>query len=91
MEPPREETETGIASKLARGTFSAIWRRWRRFFREGDEMAASFDKLIQEIGSRYCIGPKACPLVQEALGLIIGAVSSIGSRPPVSPSRLLLG
>ena len=33
-------------------------------------MAASFDKLIQEIGTRYCIGPKACPLVQETLGLI---------------------
>jgi uncharacterized protein YidB (DUF937 family) len=47
------------------------WRRQRRFFREGDEMAASFDKLIQEIGTRYSIGPKACPLVQETLGLII--------------------
>ena len=35
-------------------------------------MATFFDKLIQEIGSRYCIGPKACPLVQETLGLIIG-------------------
>ena len=34
-------------------------------------MAASFDKLIQEIGTRYSIGPKACPLVQETLGLII--------------------
>jgi len=33
---------------------------------------ATFDKLIQEIGSRYCIGPKACPLVQETFGLIIG-------------------
>ena len=46
-------------------------RRQRRFFREGDEMAASFDKLIQEIGTRYSIGPKACPLVQETLGSII--------------------
>jgi len=34
-------------------------------------MAASFDKLIQEIGTLYSIGPKACPLVQETLGLII--------------------
>jgi hypothetical protein len=34
---PRDETETGIASKFVRGTLSAIWRRWRRFFREGDE------------------------------------------------------
>ena len=25
---------------------------------------ATFDKLIQEIGSRYCLGPKAYPLVQ---------------------------
>jgi len=32
---------------------------------------AAFDKLIQEIGTRYSIGPKACPLVQETLGLII--------------------
>ncbi|MGC2221811.1 MAG: hypothetical protein WA624_05315 [Methylocella sp.] len=32
MEHPRDETETGIASKLARGTLSAMWRRWRRFF-----------------------------------------------------------
>jgi outer membrane protein OmpA-like peptidoglycan-associated protein/uncharacterized protein YidB (DUF937 family) len=31
---------------------------------------AAFDKLIQEIGSRYCLGPKAYPLVQETLGLI---------------------
>ena len=31
---------------------------------------ATFDKLIQEIGSRYCLGPKAYPLVQETLGLI---------------------
>jgi hypothetical protein len=38
MEFPREEAETGIASKLVRGTFSAIGRRWRRFFREGDEV-----------------------------------------------------
>ena len=26
---------------------------------------ATFDKLIQEIGSRYCLGPKAYPLVEE--------------------------
>jgi hypothetical protein len=25
---------------------------------------ATFDKLIQEIGSRYCLGSKAYPLVQ---------------------------
>jgi uncharacterized protein YidB (DUF937 family) len=31
---------------------------------------AAFDKLVQEIGSRYCLGPKAYPLVQEILGLI---------------------
>jgi outer membrane protein OmpA-like peptidoglycan-associated protein/uncharacterized protein YidB (DUF937 family) len=31
---------------------------------------AAFDKFIQEIGSRYCLGPKAYPLVQETLGLI---------------------
>jgi outer membrane protein OmpA-like peptidoglycan-associated protein/uncharacterized protein YidB (DUF937 family) len=31
---------------------------------------AAFDKLIQEIGSRYCVGPKAYALVQETLDLI---------------------
>ena len=32
-----EEAEPGIASKLARGTFSAIfcWRRWRRWSWKG--------------------------------------------------------
>src|ERR1700731_1542381 len=44
-------------------------RRDSRHFREGLKMA-TFDKLIQEIGSRYCLGPKAYPLVQETLGLI---------------------
>ncbi|MGH6800626.1 MAG: YidB family protein, partial [Methylocella sp.] len=32
----------------------------------------TFDKLIQEIGSRYCLGDKAGPLVQATLGLISG-------------------
>jgi hypothetical protein len=40
---------------------------------------ATFDKLIQEIGSQFCIGPKACPLVQETLGLISGQPGGIGS------------
>ncbi len=31
---------------------------------------AGFDTLVQEIGSRYCIGPKAYLLVQETLRLI---------------------
>jgi OmpA-OmpF porin, OOP family len=39
---------------------------------------ATFDKLIQEIGSRYCLGPKACPLVQETLGLISGQPGGTG-------------
>ena len=39
---------------------------------------ATFDKLIQEIGSRYCLGPKAYPLVQETLGLITGQPGGIG-------------
>jgi uncharacterized protein YidB (DUF937 family) len=39
---------------------------------------AAFDKLIQEIGSRYCLGPKAYPLVQEILGLIKGQPGGIG-------------
>ena len=59
-------------------------------------MATFFDKLIQEIGSRYCIGPKACPLVQETLGLITGQPGGIGDflntfKAPVSPPRLLPG
>jgi len=39
---------------------------------------AAFDKLIQEIGSRYCLGPKAYPLVQETLGLIKRQPGGIG-------------
>jgi hypothetical protein len=31
---------------------------------------ATFDKLIQEIDSRYCLGLTAYPLVQEILGPI---------------------
>src|SRR3984893_4759351 len=33
---------------------------------------ATFDELIQDIGSQYSLGPRASPLVQETLGLIIG-------------------
>ena len=33
---------------------------------------ATFDQLIQEIESRYSLGPKASPLVHEILGLISG-------------------
>jgi outer membrane protein OmpA-like peptidoglycan-associated protein/uncharacterized protein YidB (DUF937 family) len=36
------------------------------------------DKLVQEIGSRYCLGPKAYPLVQETLGLIKRQPGGIG-------------
>jgi uncharacterized protein YidB (DUF937 family) len=39
---------------------------------------AAFDKLIQEIDSRYCLGPKAYPLVQETLGLIKRQPGGIG-------------
>jgi uncharacterized protein YidB (DUF937 family) len=39
---------------------------------------ATFDKLIQEIDSQFCIGPKACPLVQETLSLISGQPGGIG-------------
>jgi OmpA-OmpF porin, OOP family len=39
---------------------------------------AAFDKLIQEIGSRYSLGPKAYPLVQETLGLIKRQPGGIG-------------
>jgi OOP family OmpA-OmpF porin len=39
---------------------------------------ATFDKLIQEIGSRYCLGPKAYPLVEETLGLIKRQPGGIG-------------
>jgi OmpA-OmpF porin, OOP family len=47
-------------------------------FREGLKMAA-FDKLIQEIDSRYCLGPDAYPLVQETLGLIKRQPGGIGA------------
>jgi|GEM_PF-1251178 len=33
---------------------------------------ATFDELIQDIESRYSLGPKASPLVHETLGLISG-------------------
>src|ERR1700731_4577462 len=39
---------------------------------------ATFDKLIQEIGSRYFLGPKASPLVEETLGLIKRQPGGIG-------------
>lgn len=39
---------------------------------------AAFDKLIQEIGSRYCLGPKAYALVHETLGLIKRQPGGIG-------------
>jgi outer membrane protein OmpA-like peptidoglycan-associated protein/uncharacterized protein YidB (DUF937 family) len=39
---------------------------------------ATFDKLIQEIGSRYCLGPNAYPLVKETLGLIKRQPGGIG-------------
>ena len=39
---------------------------------------ANLDKLIQEINSRYRLGSKACPLVQETLGLITGQPGGIG-------------
>jgi outer membrane protein OmpA-like peptidoglycan-associated protein/uncharacterized protein YidB (DUF937 family) len=40
---------------------------------------ATFDKLIQEIGSRYRLGPEAGLLVQETLGLITGRPGGIGA------------
>ena len=39
---------------------------------------ATIDKLIQEIGSRYCLGPNAYSLVQETLGLIKRQPGGIG-------------
>jgi OOP family OmpA-OmpF porin len=39
---------------------------------------ATLDKLIQEIDSRYRLGPKACLLVQETLNLITGQPGGIG-------------
>ncbi len=38
---------------------------------------ATFDELIAEIGSRYSLGPKASPLVQETVGLISGKPGGI--------------
>src|ERR1700737_2846067 len=46
-------------------------------FREGLKMT-TFDRLIQEIGSRYCLGPKAYPLVEDTLGLIKRQPGGIG-------------
>jgi OmpA-OmpF porin, OOP family len=39
---------------------------------------ATFDKLIQEIGTRYHLGPKGSPLVQETLDLIARQPGGIG-------------
>ena len=39
---------------------------------------ATFDELIQEIESRYSLGPKASPLVHEILGLISGQLGGMG-------------
>jgi len=38
---------------------------------------ATLDELIAEIGSRYSLGPKARPLVQETVGLISGQPGGI--------------
>ncbi len=38
---------------------------------------ATFDELIAEIDSRYSLGPKASPLVQETVGLISGQPGGI--------------
>ncbi|MGH6801579.1 MAG: YidB family protein, partial [Methylocella sp.] len=38
---------------------------------------ATFDKLVQDIGARYHLGPKGRPLVQETLHLIDGAPGGI--------------
>jgi outer membrane protein OmpA-like peptidoglycan-associated protein/uncharacterized protein YidB (DUF937 family) len=38
---------------------------------------ATFDKLVHEIDSRYCLGPKASPLVQETLRTISGQPGGI--------------
>jgi uncharacterized protein YidB (DUF937 family) len=40
---------------------------------------ATFDKLIQDIESRYRLGPEAGLLVQETLGLITGRPGGIGA------------
>jgi uncharacterized protein YidB (DUF937 family) len=39
---------------------------------------ATFDELIQDIESRYSLGPKASPLVHETLDLISGQPGGIG-------------
>jgi uncharacterized protein YidB (DUF937 family) len=39
---------------------------------------ATFDELIQDIGSQYSLGPKASPLVQETLALISGQPGGMG-------------
>jgi len=38
---------------------------------------ATFDKLIEDIGSRFCLGPKASLLVREILDLISGQPGGI--------------
>jgi uncharacterized protein YidB (DUF937 family) len=40
-------------------------------------MMATFDDLIQEIDSRYCLGPKAYQLVQETFPLITGQTGGV--------------
>jgi uncharacterized protein YidB (DUF937 family) len=39
---------------------------------------ATFDELIQDIESRYSLGPKASPLVQETVALISGQPGGMG-------------
>src|SRR3984893_5001364 len=56
--------KTAVLGYLA--PLGALFSRRRRSKR------TTLDNLSQEICSRDCIGPKACPLVQETLGLIIG-------------------
>src|ERR1700730_9490722 len=55
----------------------AIWRHRRRFSSRRRRKMAAFDQLIQEIESRYSLGPKASPLVRETIGLISGQPGGI--------------
>jgi len=57
---------------------------------------ATFDKLIEDIGSRFCLGPRPALLVREILDLISGQPGGIDGflnrfKAAGSPSRLLPG
>src|ERR1700730_5248252 len=73
-----------IASRFDRLRSSA-YRELRRFSsvscyfsRRRQGKMVTFDNLVHEIDARYCLGPKAAPLIQETSRLVSKQLGGIG-------------